>query len=434
MVTFDATLPGTPVETWRRALDEHSIAAFTVDADRLVVVAAHPDDETLGAAGLIAAADRIGLPVHVVVVTDGGASHPQSPTYRPEQLAEVRAREVRAAIGTIAPRATITFLGYPDGQAAQFRSQITADLTPLIGGDRTLVAAPWRGDGHRDHRVVGEICASLTGSLLEYPIWMWHWATPENAPWADLVSIPVDPELKRAAIEQHASQIAPLSAAPGDEVVLHPSFVEHFRGDREFFVVTTRLAMSYFDDLYVRHDDPWGFESRWYEQRKRELTIASLPGQRYASALEIGCSTGLLTEMLAQRCDSLRAVDVAASAVERARARVGPTVSVEVADVTTAFPRGTYDLVVLSEVGYYFSEAVLDELLDEIEASLAADGTLLACHWRHPVDGYLLTGDAVHARVAEMGLTRVVWHEEEDFVLEVLSRSGDSVARHEGLL
>ena len=263
---------------------------------------------------------------------------------------------------------------------------------------------------------------------------MWHWATPNDAPWADLVSIPIDPELKRAAIEQHASQIAPLSDAPGDEVMLRPEFVAHFRGDREVFIRTSRLAGSYFDDLYARHDDPWGFESRWYEQRKRDIALASLPSSRFARALEIGCSTGLLTERLAERCDSLLAIDIAASAVERARTRVPGDVRVEVADVSTAFPHGEYDLVVLSEVGYYFSEAVLDGILDDIDGSLIDDGTVLACHWRHPVDGYLLTGDAVHAQIAERGLTRVARHEEEDFVLEVFSRRSDSVARREGLL
>lgn len=434
MVTFDATLPGTPAATWEREFAERSLPPLELDADRIVVIAAHPDDETLGAAGLIAEAAARGIPVEIVVVTDGGASHPGSPTHRPEQLVDARAAEVRAAVEVLAPRATVAFLGYPDGQTAEFRAQITADLTPLLSAERTLVVAPWRGDGHRDHRVIGEIAASLSSTLLEYPVWMWHWATPNDVPWGDASTLTIDAALKREALSRHVSQVAPLSDAPGDEAMLRPEFLESFRGDRELFISTSRLSANYFDDLYARHDDPWGFESRWYEQRKRDITMGSLPAKRYARAMEIGCSTGLLTARLADRCDDLLAVDVAAAAVERAGGRAPSGVRVEQRDVATDFPRGHYDLVVLSEVGYYFSASVLDALLREIEGSLAEDGTLIACHWRHPVDGYLLSGDAVHERIAARGLSRLVRHEEEDFVLEVFSRSGDSVARQEGLL
>lgn len=434
MVSFDASVAGTSAAAWRAAIAERDIPMVELDAERIAVVAAHPDDETLGAAGLIAAAAEAGIPVEVIVVTDGGASHPGSPTHRPEQLVEIRAAEVRAAVAELNPPAAVTMLGYPDGQAAEFRTQIAADLAPRLSAPGTLVVAPWRGDGHRDHRVVGEIAASMAESLLEYPIWMWHWATPDDAPWGDLRSLTVDPERKRAALAHHRSQVAPLSDAPGDEVVLREDFLECFHGDAELFVATTRLPAGYFDDLYARHDDPWGFESRWYEQRKRDLTLASLPEASYGTALEIGCSTGLVTERLAARCDSLLAVDIADAALERARERVGDAARIEHRDVATDYPAGSFDLVVLSEVGYYFSESVLDGILAAIAASLTADGTLVACHWRHPVNGYLLSGDVVHERIAALGMPRVARHEEEDFVLEVFRRSGDSVARREGML
>ena len=434
MVTFDSELPGTPIEVWDEALAGRRLAPLNPDATSLVVIAAHPDDETLGAGGLIAAASHLGIPVHVIIVTDGGASHPDSPTHRPEQLVEIRAAEVRAAVERLAPGATVTMLGYPDGQAREFRAQIVADLRPLVSDPSGLVVAPWTGDGHRDHRVVGEIAVGLGGPVLGYPIWVWHWGTPEDFDWDDVRALQIDSAAKAAALREHVSQVAPLSDSEGDEAVLDAEFLRNFERDTEYFIVTNRLSRAHFDDLYERHDDPWGFESRWYEARKRAIVLASLPQKKYRFALELGSSTGLLTEALADRCYNVLAIDIAEAAVDRARERIPSNAHVEQRDMTTNFPHGDYDLVVLSEVGYYFTSEVLDQLLADIEASLSPDGVIVACHWRHPVEGYLLSGDEVHERLAERDLARLLRHEEEDFVLEAYSRISDSVARRDGLL
>lgn len=434
MVTFDKEEPGTPAAVWDEALTARRLAPLNPDATSLVVIAAHPDDETLGAGGLIAAAARLDIPVHVIVVTDGGASHPDSPTHRPEQLVERREAEVRAAVERLAPGATVTMLGYPDGQTREFRAQIVADLRPLVSDPSGLVVAPWTGDGHRDHRVVGEIAAGLGGPVLGYPIWAWRWGTPEDLEWDDVRALRIDSAAKAAAVHEHTSQIAPLSEGTGDEAVLDAEFLKNFERDTEIFIVTNRISRAHFDDLYERHDDPWGFESRWYEARKRAIVLASLPLKKFRFALELGCSTGLLTEALADRCYNVLGIDIAESAVDRARERIPSNARVEQRDMATDFPAGDYDLVVLSEVGYYFSSEVLDALLGEIEGSLSPDGVLVACHWRHPVEGYLLSGDEVHSRLAARDLARLLRHEEEDFVLEAFSRNGDSVARRDGLL
>jgi len=434
MVSFDSEQPGTPTDVWDEALAARRLSPLNPDATSLVVIAAHPDDETLGAGGLIAAAAGLGIPVHVIVVTDGGASHPDSPTHRPEQLVERRAAEVRAAVELLAPGAAVTMLGYPDGQTREFRAQIVADLRPLVSDPSGLVVAPWTGDGHRDHRVVGEIAVGLGGPVLGYPIWAWHWGTPDDLEWDDVRALRIDPSAKSAAIQQHGSQVAALSDAEGDEAVLQPEFLKNFERDTEIFFVTNRLSRAHFDDLYERHDDPWGFESRWYEARKRAIVLASLPIKRFRFGLELGCSTGLLTEALADRCYSVLGIDVAQAAVDRARERIPSNARVEQRDMATDFPHGDYDLIVLSEVGYYFTSDVLDALLADIEGSLAPDGVLVACHWRHPVEGYLLSGDEVHNRLASRDLQRLLRHEEEDFVLEAFSRNGDSVARRDGLL
>ena len=194
--------------------------------------------------------------------------------------------------------------------------------------------------------------------------------------------------------------------------------------------------MSYFDELYARHEDPWGYTSRWYEQRKRALTLASLPEQRYGSVLEIGASIGVLAEALADRADRLLAIDVSSAAVERAARRLAPLehVRVEHHDITRGVPEGPFDLVVLSEVGYYLGRETLERTLRGVRDRLTAAGELVTVHWRHPIDGLELDGDAVQSAVAGLGLRRIARHEEEDLLLEVHSRDGRSVARRTGLL
>lgn len=193
------------------------------------------------------------------------------------------------------------------------------------------------------------------------------------------------------------------------------------------------LPPEYFDDLYARRHDPWGFTSRWYEQRKYALTLAALPSATYRSALEVGCSIGVLTALLAERCDDLVGLDPSATALAQARARLPASVRLAQGAVPAGWPSGRYDLVVLSEVGYYLGPADLERLLDLVERDLAPDGVVVACHWRHPVADYPLTGDAVH--VALQRWPRVSRIEEEDFLLDVLRPAGVlSVARQEGLL
>ena len=87
------------------------------------------------------------------------------------------------------------------------------------------------------------------------------------------------------------------------------------------------------------------------------------------------------------------------------------------------WPAGTYDLVVISEVGYYLDVGDLSALLDYVAADLAGDGFVLACHWRHPVADYPQTGDAVHEAMSERW-PRQSRIEEADFLLDVFHPSG----------
>jgi SAM-dependent methyltransferase len=205
-------------------------------------------------------------------------------------------------------------------------------------------------------------------------------------------------------------------------------------------VVTGRGSLSsrYFDQMYADGPDPWDFGGRWYEERKRAITMASLPRPRFRRTFEPGCSIGLLTAELAARSASLVASDVSMSAVESARHRLGdqPGARVEQLRVPEQWPDGDFDLVVVSEIAYYCSESAAAQIGESVDRSLTADGVLVLCHWLHPVDDYPLSGATAQRIVRETsGLEPLVRHQEPDFLLEVMTRPGTlSVAAMEGLV
>jgi SAM-dependent methyltransferase len=200
------------------------------------------------------------------------------------------------------------------------------------------------------------------------------------------------------------------------------------------------LDASYFEAMYQTAEDPWGFESRWYERRKYAISTAMLPARRYQDGFEAGCSIGVLTRKLAERCDRLLSCDLARPAVLAARRRVAdlPQVRVEQRAIPAQWPEGSFDLIVFSEILYYFGDRHLARVLDLAEASLRPGGTLLAVHWRHPVAEYPQSGDAVHQALAQRpGLARLAIHTEPDFLAEVRIRTDSgpvSVAQATGLL
>ena len=198
------------------------------------------------------------------------------------------------------------------------------------------------------------------------------------------------------------------------------------------------LPATYFAAMYAGAEDPWGFRSRWYEQRKRDVTLTALTRPRYRRAFEPGCSIGVLTAALADRCDEVVAADVDERAVSTARSELARHghVRVERLSVPQEWPDGMFDLVVISEVAYYLARPELEQLLDCAVGSLAPRGTLLACHWRHPVPDYPATGDDVHQRLlARPELSQAVSHVEEDFRLDLLTLgAAPSPARREGLV
>ncbi|MDR5741653.1 SAM-dependent methyltransferase [Caballeronia sp. LZ029] len=185
---------------------------------------------------------------------------------------------------------------------------------------------------------------------------------------------------------------------------------------------TSDNTKQYFDNLYRHDDDPWKIRNRWYERRKRALMLASLPHERYARAFEPGCGNGELTALLAQRCDELVATDIAEDAVALTRQRVAECSNVTVQQMLLpdVWPSGKFDLVVISEIGYYLDEPQLWHIVEHIHQTLSRDGAVVACHWRRPIEGWEQHGDEVHAKLrGRMSLPLLSHYWDDDLVLDV---------------
>jgi hypothetical protein len=185
------------------------------------------------------------------------------------------------------------------------------------------------------------------------------------------------------------------------------------------------LDRAYFDAMYRSDPDPWQFESSWYEHRKYALTVAALPDRRYRYGFEPGCSIGVLTSLLARRCDRLLATDIVPDVLDRARRRMpeADRVRFELRAIPEDWPDGPFDLVVLSEIAYYFDAETLEGVADRLGATTTTGATVIGVHWRGSTN-YPLTGEEAHTILAAHPSLRLrAHHLEPDFVLDVWERS-----------
>ncbi|GIE90250.1 class I SAM-dependent methyltransferase [Actinoplanes regularis] len=187
------------------------------------------------------------------------------------------------------------------------------------------------------------------------------------------------------------------------------------------------FSLDHFIGLYEAKDDPWDNATKWNDQRKYAVAMASLPRVRYRRCYEPGCAVGMLSVMLAERCDEVLAVDCVDEAVVQARAATAglANVRVERALLPAELPDGTFDLVVIGDLLYYLSDDDLRLMLDGTLARLEAGGDLLAVHFRDRQNPGNYDGFNVHARLAaHPGLQPVIRHEDEWFVLDVFRKIG----------
>ena len=186
--------------------------ALCPDGD-IVVLAPHPDDESLGCGGLIAQACEAGRDVVIVVLTDGAGSHPGSRTYPPAKLAAVRRAEAEAAASLLGASPPI-FMAAPDGGLEAERATVAAGLLAALQGRHVgAVLTPWRADSHPDHRATYALGRELAwinrAVLVEYPVW--GLILPDEAEAGarlDCKCLDITRQLDRkiAAISAHRSQ------------------------------------------------------------------------------------------------------------------------------------------------------------------------------------------------------------------------------------
>ena len=157
-------------------------------------------------------------------------------------------------------------------------------------------------------------------------------------------------------------------------------------------------SSEFFEEKYRGSVDPWQFAASEYELGRYEAILRALRPRRYRRAFEPGCSIGVLTEGLAGLCEQVEAVDLSETAVRRAQERCSawPQVQVRTGTLPDALPAGVFDLVVLSEIGYYFDEAALERVATLLVSRLEPGGVLLAAHWLGFSEDHILSGDRVH--------------------------------------
>jgi cyclopropane fatty-acyl-phospholipid synthase-like methyltransferase len=185
--------------------------------------------------------------------------------------------------------------------------------------------------------------------------------------------------------------------------------------------VKPSLKPAYFEALYAANPDPWQFETSAYEREKYDATLTALP-PHIGSAFEIGCSIGVLTRGLAERCNTLFAVDVAEAALAAARRRCADQSNVTIArmQIPQEWPAEPFDAILFSEVLYYLCSHDLVHTATQARASITPGGYALLVHYTLPTD-YPTSGDAATDRfIAASGFTPILQRRAAQYRLDLL--------------
>jgi SAM-dependent methyltransferase len=166
--------------------------------------------------------------------------------------------------------------------------------------------------------------------------------------------------------------------------------------------VTAPAAVERFERLYHESPDPWGYRTSEYEREKYAATLSALPMRSHGLCLEVGCSIGVFTRMLAARCGHVVAIDFSLTALELARRALHEVRNVDLlhASFPEETPPGSWEVIVCSEILYYLQKPALDEAIGWIEAQLGYGASVVAVSWRGVGREEPLLGDEVHDRLA----------------------------------
>ena len=406
------------------------LTAIIARCPRVVLVAPHPDDETLSLGATLADLAAQDLDVTIVFATHGG----DGPGSTPRRIEGDRAI---AALGT---RISALWWDLPDGGLDSEHGEVTRRLAELVD-ERTVVFAPVECDGHSDHDAVARAAEvavrQRSAVLINYPIWLWHWATPGDMDWSRVRTLA--PSLhglgaKTSAIDCYTSQLHSDDGQPivGSsvlsrarrvfETVLMPAaadLAERVCAAVDLGRPRDAIAEPFDAMMASGEEDPWHLDDFAYERRRLELVLACLGRERYQRILEVGCATGQLAEQLTGRADTVVAIDASERALAVARNRTD-----EVRWICGAAPADlpdeTFDAIILSEIGYFLDGPDLIATLRAVRRHLTTRGEIVLAHWRGSTTGIPLDGAAVHAQAAALlDLPLRARYEDVDLIVEV---------------
>ncbi len=389
------------------------------DIGRTLIVAPHPDDEALGCGGLIALLNSQDAEVHIVFVTNGGASHPNSNAYSTFKLQELRKLEAISSCLSLGVRKdNIHFMELKDSKLHELKEYDKSEFSKRLNSifkscHFDSIVVTWRRDAHSDHRETYKLCQTFIKQLkrpiqiIEYPIWLWKNGKISDWPKYNEVepfrlNIENALETKLNAIQQHKSQTTRMISDDPEGFILTPELLKPFLGNYEYYLFTLdstkpTLDKEYFRYLYTKSHDPWNFRTSNYERKKYLKTLKYLKYYRFENVLEIGCSIGEHSNLLARHCNHLVSIDISLEAINNAKNKYGNRdIEFKVWNITEGLPKGNFDLVTMCEVGYYLEKKDLIALYSRINKQLNLKGFLLLVHWTSYVRDYPLTGRQVH--------------------------------------
>ncbi len=385
-----------------------------------LVLAPHPYDAALRCGGIIAHLRRQNIPVWVIFITNGTASHPNSVEYPTKKLASLRKKEAVKSCKILDVESThIVFLEHPDASLVNFNSDEKTDVALQIFNivkDHNIfsVFLPWRREPHEGHKVAYELGRMVKDryaqdiELIEYPIWLWKNSKKEDWPFEKEVEafrLNIDEMVakKRKAIFAHAHQTSKIIKDDPQGFTLTEDLSSTSLTSFELYFIdkdrkASSLEKEYFDTLYSHNPDPWNFRNSEYEQSKYKAIDVHIGDRYFENALELGCSIGIQTRYFAPHCKYLLAIDISESAIDTAKQLNDNLLNVDFQhlDVLKKFPAGPFNFVSMCEIGYYFTDKTLKMLFNKITENLAEKGHFLMVHWTSFVREYPLTGKKVH--------------------------------------
>jgi 2-polyprenyl-3-methyl-5-hydroxy-6-metoxy-1,4-benzoquinol methylase len=181
---------------------------------------------------------------------------------------------------------------------------------------------------------------------------------------------------------------------------------------------------EHFARLYQSNPDPWGFKTSVYEKAKYAATLSALGDGRFSSGLEVGCSIGVLTRLLAPACERMLGIDIVEAPLQEARARCAHMAHVrfERMQVPGAWPAGRFDLIVLSEVLYFLTAADIAGCADRVRSCLLPQASIVLVNWVGQTDDPTPGEAAAEQFIAAMGgaLVPVQQARDEGYRLDLL--------------